>query len=235
VRVRIDIVTLFPSMFRGPFDASIVARARQRGLVEIGLVDLRPFGVGPHRITDDYPYGGGQGMVMRPEPLVRAVEWCLARTPARGRVIVTAARGWPLRQTHLEQWSQERHLVIVAGHYEGIDQRVVDIFGAEEISLGDFVLTGGELPAMAIVDGVVRLLPGALGDADSARHDSFSGPRRLLEGPQYTRPPMYRGRGVPPVLQSGDHGRIAAWRADQALRTTAERRPELLFDPRENC
>ena len=234
--LSVDVVTLFPEMFHGPFEHSIVARAVQAGLVDVRVVGLRPFGVGVHRVTDDYPYGGGQGMVMRPEPLVQAVEWCQARVPHPARVVVTAARGRLLTQRMLEAWSGCPYLIVVAGHYEGIDQRVVDVLGAEEVSIGNFVLTGGELPAMVVVDGVVRLLPGALGDRESARQDSFSGPSGLLEGPQYTRPPVFRGLAVPGVLLSGDHARIAAWRAEQALATTAGRRPDLLEGKRaENC
>lgn len=218
--LRVDIVTLFPEMFQGPFAASIVARAAAKGLVDIRLVDLRPFGVGVHRLTDDYPYGGGVGMLMRPEPLVDAVEWCLAHEPRPGRILVTSARGRPLTQPGLEELARGDHLVVIAGHYEGIDQRVVDTLGAEEVSLGPFVLTGGEIPAMALVDGVVRLLPGALGAEAGSREDSFSGSDRLVEGPQYTRPPVYRGRAVPEVLLSGDHARIRAWREEQARAST---------------
>ncbi|MGC8488644.1 MAG: tRNA (guanosine(37)-N1)-methyltransferase TrmD [Clostridia bacterium] len=218
--LKIHVVTLFPDMFAGPFADSIVDRAVRKGLVDIRLVPLRPFGVGVHRICDDYPYGGGVGMLMRPEPLVDAVEWCLAHEPRPARVLVTAARGRPLSQPWLEELSRAGHLVLIAGHYEGIDQRVLDVLGAEELSLGPFVLTGGEIPAMAVVDGVVRLLPGALGAEEGSRDDSFSGPHRLVEGPQYTRPPVYRGHAVPDVLLSGDHARIRAWREQQARMST---------------
>lgn len=221
--MQIDIVTLFPEMFCGPFAVSIVARAQAQGLVSLNLINLRPFGVGEHRVTDDYPYGGGPGMVMRPEPIVRAVEWAAARVPGRPTVLVTSAQGRRLEQQGLRAWAQASHLVIVAGHYEGIDQRVVDLLGAEEVSVGDFVLTGGELPAMVVVDGVVRLLPGVLGAPDGAQRDSFGTPAGELEGPQYTRPLIYRGHEVPAVLRSGHHERIAAWRAEQG-RQAAERR-----------
>ncbi len=218
--LRIDIVTLFPDMFSGPFAESMVRRAVDRGIADIRLVPLRPFGVGIHRTTDDYPYGGGVGMLMRPEPVVEAVEWCLAHDPRPARVLITAARGRPLTQAWLEDLAGAGHLVIVAGHYEGIDQRVVDILQAEELSLGAFVLTGGEIPAMAVVDGVVRLLPGVLGALSGSRDDSFSGTGRLVEGPQYTRPPVYRGHQVPESLLSGDHARIRQWREESARWST---------------
>jgi tRNA (guanine37-N1)-methyltransferase len=218
--LRIDIVTLFPDMFSGPFAESMVRRSLERGIAEIQIVPLRPFGVGVHRITDDYPYGGGVGMLMRPEPVVEAVEWCLAHDPRPARVLITAARGRPLGQRWLEELAGAGHLVIVAGHYEGIDERVIDILQAEELSLGPFVLTGGEIPAMALVDGVVRLLPGVLGAESGSRDDSFSGDERLVEGPQYTRPPRYRGVPVPEALLSGDHARIKEWRQQAARRST---------------
>jgi tRNA (guanine37-N1)-methyltransferase len=224
----IDIVTLFPEMFRGPFDVSIVARARERGAVDLRIVPLRPFGVGVHHLTDDYPYGGGEGMVMRPEPIVEAVEWAMAHVPAPARVVVTSAQGRLLTQDLLREWAALPYLVIVAGHYEGIDQRAVDLLGADEVSVGSFVLTGGELPAMLMVDGVVRLLPGVLGAPTGAQQDSFSGPDGWLEGPQYTRPLTYRGLTVPDVLRSGNHRAVAAWRRREALRVTRERRPDLL-------
>jgi tRNA (guanine37-N1)-methyltransferase len=224
----IDIVTLFPEMFRGPFGVSMVARAVHRGLVDLRIVPLRPFGVGVHRVTDDYPYGGGQGMVMRPEPVVEAVEWAMAHVPAPPTVLVTSAQGPVLTQSQLRAWAERPYLIVVAGHYEGIDQRAIEIVGGQEVSIGSFVLTGGELPAMVIVDGVVRLLPGVLGAGEGAADDSFSGPEGWLEGPQYTRPPLYRGLAVPDVLRSGNHQAVARWRREQALQTTRTRRPDLL-------
>jgi tRNA (guanine37-N1)-methyltransferase len=222
--MRIDVVTLFPEMFQGPFAVSMLARAAQRGLVTVNVVGLRPFGVGEHRLTDDYPYGGGPGMVLRPEPLVRAVEWAAAHVPAAPTVLVTSAQGRPLLQRHLREWAERPYMVVLAGHYEGIDQRVVDLLGAQEVSLGDFVLTGGELPAMVLVDGIARLVPGVLGAVDGAREDSFSASPDALEGPQYTRPPTYRGLAVPDVLLSGDHARIRAWRRTEGDRRQAMRR-----------
>jgi tRNA (guanine37-N1)-methyltransferase len=225
--MRIDIVTLFPEMFQGPFAASMLARAQAQGAVEIGMVPLRPFGVGVHRITDDYPYGGGAGMLMRPEPLVEAVEWAMARVPHPARVIVSSAQGRLLTQPMLEEWAKLPYVIMIAGHYEGIDQRVIDILEADEVSLGSFVLTGGELPVMVMVDGVVRLLPGVLGAEMGTATDSFSGEDRLLEGPQYTRPISYRGREVPAVLRSGNHAEIARWRRREAERVTETVRPDL--------
>jgi tRNA (guanine37-N1)-methyltransferase len=211
--VWLDIVTLFPDMVERPLRESIIGRAAARGLIRVRVVGLRRFGVGPHRVTDDYPYGGGGGMVLRPEPVVDAVEWAVAHVPAPPLVLVTAAQGIPLTQSHLEQWAVRPYVVIVAGHYEGIDQRVVTVLNAVEVSIGPYVLTGGELPALVIADGVARLLPGVLGAPEGARQDSFSGPGRGPEGPQYTRPPVYRGLPVPPVLRSGDPAAVRAWRA----------------------
>ena len=224
--MHIDIVTLFPEMFRGPFGVSMVGRAVAQGLVSVNVVPLRPFGVGEHHLTDDYPYGGGPGMVMRPEPIVRAVEWARARVPADGTVLVTSAQGRPVTQRQLQAWAKLPYLVLVAGHYEGIDQRVVPLLDAEEVSIGDYVLTGGELPAMVIADGVVRLLPGVLGASDGAAQDSFSGADGTLEGPQYTRPLTYRGLTVPEVLRSGHHEKIRAWRLAEGVRAAERRTPD---------
>ncbi len=224
--MHIDIVTLFPEMVRGPLGVSIMGRAVAQGLVSVNVVPLRPFGVGEHHLTDDYPYGGGPGMVMRPEPIVRAVEWAGARVPADGTVLVTSAQGRAVTQRQLQAWAKLPYLVLVAGHYEGIDQRVVPLLNAEEVSIGDYVLTGGELPAMVIADGVVRLLPGVLGASDGAAQDSFSGADGTLEGPQYTRPLTYRGLTVPEVLRSGHHEKIRAWRLTEGVRAAARRAPD---------
>lgn len=226
--MQIDIITLFPEMFVGPLDHSMVGRARKKGLVDIRLVGVRPFGVGIHQITDDYPYGGGAGMLMRPEPLVDACEWAMAHVPKRPRVLVTSAQGTVVTQSRLEEWAALPYVLLVAGHYEGIDQRAIEILGAEEVSIGDYVLTGGELPAMVLTDGIVRLLPGVLGALEGAQYDSFSQAERWLEGPQYTRPWEFRGKAVPDILKSGDHQRIAAWRREQSRRLTRERRPDLI-------
>lgn len=224
--MQIDVITLFPEMFDGPFAVSMVARAAAQGLVTVNVVPLRPFGVGEHHLTDDYPYGGGPGMVMRPEPIVRAVEWAAARVPATPTVLVTSAQGRHVDQRQFQHWAQRPYLVLVAGHYEGIDQRVVPLLDAEEVSIGDYVLTGGELPAMVIVDGVVRLLPGVLGSADGAAQDSFSTEDGGLEGPQYTRPVSYRGLEVPDVLRSGHHERIRVWRRAEGMRAARRRAPD---------
>jgi tRNA (guanine37-N1)-methyltransferase len=224
--MQIDVVTLFPEMFQGPFAVSMLARAQREGMLTLRVIGLRPFGVGEHRLTDDYPYGGGPGMVLRPEPIVRAVEWAQAHVPAPATVLVTSAQGRPLRQRHLRRWAASPYVVVIAGHYEGIDQRVVDLLCAEEVSIGDYVLTGGELPAMVLVDGIARLLPGVLGASMGADEDSFSGPDEALEGPQYTRPLEYRGLAVPEVLRSGHHARISAWRRRQAERGAKQRLAE---------
>jgi tRNA (guanine37-N1)-methyltransferase len=226
--VKIQIVTLFPEMFAGALLHSMVGRAIRRGLLDVGLVPLRWFGVGSHRLTDDYPYGGGVGMLLRVDVVVPAVEWALARGPDPARILLTSPQGRRLDQALARELATARHLVVVAGHYEGIDARVGAILPVEEVSLGDVVLTGGEIPAMALVDAVARLLPGVLGDPASAREESFGEASGWLEGPQYTRPAAYRGHEVPKVLLSGDHRRIAEWRRSQALAVTRRRRPDLL-------
>jgi len=219
----VDIITLFPAMFAGPFDESIVKRARERGLLTLRLVDLREFGLGRHKVVDDTPYGGGPGMVLRPEPLVAAIE--SVRRP-ESRVVVTTPQGRLFRQPVARELAALPHLVVVCGHYEGMDERVL-AFVDDELSIGDYVLTGGELPAMVIVDAVTRLLPGVLGASDSAEQDSHGG-EGLLDWPHYTRPRVFRGLEVPEILLSGDHARIAAWRRSQARERTAARRPDLL-------
>jgi tRNA (guanine37-N1)-methyltransferase len=221
--VRIDIVTLFPRMVEGPIGESILGRARERGLVDIRVVNLRDYASGKHRITDDYQFGGGPGMVLKPEPLFAAVE--ALRTPAT-RVVLLDPRGRPLTQAIAHELAAVSHLILLAGRYEGVDERVRTALAEDEISIGDYVLTGGELPALVVTDAVARLLPGVLGDAASPREDSFSS--GLLEGPQYTRPEEFRGLRVPDVLLSGDHARIARWRRLQAIWRTWQRRPELL-------
>ncbi|MCY0884492.1 MAG: tRNA (guanosine(37)-N1)-methyltransferase TrmD [Firmicutes bacterium] len=226
--MRIQVVTLFPEMFRGVFGTSIIGRARRRGVIDLRLVPLRPFGRGPHRSTDDYPFGGGAGMLLRADVLVPAVEWAQAHAPEPARVLFTSPRGRVLTQGLAAELSREAHLIVVAGHYEGYDERALLLTGAEEVSVGDFVLSGGEIPAMALVDAVVRLLPGALGSAESIREESFSGPDGGLEAPQYTRPLAYRGLAVPEVLVSGNHAAVAHWRQEQSRALTAARRPDLL-------
>lgn len=225
----IQVVTLFPEMMAGVFETSIIKRAQDKALVELRVVPLRAFGVGPHRITDDYPFGGGIGMVLRPDVVVPAVEWAMMHHAAPATVVATSAQGVRFSQAMAEQWSQRDHLIFVAGHYEGIDQRAIDLLQGEEVSVGDFVVTGGELPVMIMVDAVVRLLPGVLGARGGALEDSFStGLDGLLEGPQYTRPHRYRNLEVPEVLVSGNHAKIADYQRKLRLEVTRSRRPDLL-------
>jgi tRNA (guanine37-N1)-methyltransferase len=221
--LRIDILTLFPGMFAGPFDESIVKRARAAGLVEVRLTDIRDFATDRHRTVDDTPYGGGPGMVMKVEPLFRAL--ATVRQPDC-RVMLLSPRGRTFNQAVARELSQEAALVLVCGHYEGVDERVVEHLVDEELSIGDYVLTGGELAAMVVVDAVVRLLPGALGGETSALEESHS--QRLLEYPHYTRPAEFQGWSVPEILLGGNHAAIARWRRQRALALTRERRPELL-------
>jgi tRNA (guanine37-N1)-methyltransferase len=219
--VRIHIVTIFPDFFAGPLALSIPGRAAAAGLVAYRVVDLRDFTHDKHRTVDDVPYGGGAGMVMKPEPFFEAVEALGARPP----VVLLSARGQPFRQADAARYAAGGELTLLCGHYKDVDQRVAEGLGAEELSLGDFVLTGGEPAALCVIDAVVRLLPGALGDHESASGDShYEG---LLSPPSYTRPAEYRGLRVPEVLLTGDHRRIAAWRAAEAERLTRERRPDL--------
>jgi tRNA (guanine37-N1)-methyltransferase len=221
--VRIDIVTLFPAMIEGPIGASILGRARTRGLIDIRAVDLRDFAEGRHRVTDDYQFGGGGGMVLKPEPLFAAVE--ALRTPG-ARVVLLDPRGRRFSQAVASELARESHLMLLAGHYEGVDARVSEALADDEISIGDYVLTGGELPALVVTDAVARLIPGVLGNTTAPHQDSFAA--GLLEAPQYTRPEVFRDLRVPEVLRSGDHARIARWRRLQALWRTWQRRPELL-------
>jgi tRNA (guanine37-N1)-methyltransferase len=222
----IDVLTLFPSMFQGPLSESILKLAQQRGIVEVRLTDIRNYTEDRHRSVDDKPYGGGPGMVMMCPPVFAAVE---AVKPVEGvapRRILLTPQGRRLDQRLARELSAERHLVLVCGHYEGFDERIRIGLGAEEVSIGDYVLSGGELPAMVIIDAVVRLLPGALGNEQSAAQDSFED--GLLDFPQYTRPPVFRGMPVPEVLLSGHHQKVAEWRREQAQQRTSERRPDLL-------
>lgn len=220
--MRIDIVTLFPEMFPGPLGESIIGRAAANHLVEIHAVDLRDYTHDARGTVDDKPYGGGPGMLMKIEPLCEAVE--ALRRP-ESVVILTSPRGEQFTQKIAAELAGAEHLVMIAGHYEGVDQRVVELLAAWEISLGDFVLTSGNLAAMAMTDAIIRLLPGVLGDDESSVEESHS--NYLLEYPQYTRPPEFRGLKVPEVLLSGDHGRVAAWRRGESERLTRERRPDL--------
>lgn len=225
--MRINIVTVFPDFFREPLALSIPGRAVEAGLVEYRVVDLREFTHDRHRTVDDYPYGGGAGMVLKPEPFFEAVQSLAEEAAARpaGPVLVMSARGRPFRHEDAVRLAVESEITLLCGHYKDIDQRVVEGLEAEEVALGDFVLSGGEIPALAVVDAVVRLLPGAISDHESAATDSFY--EGLLSPPSYTRPAEVRGLRVPPVLLSGDHAKIADWRREQAERLTRERRPDL--------
>ncbi|MEF8796872.1 MAG: tRNA (guanosine(37)-N1)-methyltransferase TrmD [Salinivenus sp.] len=226
--MRIDVITAHPGLLDGPLDYSIVHRAREAGAVEIGIHDLRDYAVGKHNQIDDYPFGGGAGMVLKPEPLFRAVEAIEDEAGEADEVIFLTPDGERLTQPTANRLSMHDHLILIAGHYKGIDQRVRDALVTRELSIGDFVLSGGELPALVLIDAVVRLLPGVLGDASSALTDSFQDD--LLDAPVYTRPAEYRGRSVPEVLRSGDHQRVEAWRDEKRLEKTRERRPDLLPD-----
>lgn len=220
----LDILTLFPRMVEGPLDESIVKRARERGLVTIRVANIRDWSTDKHRSVDDYPFGGGAGMVLQVEPIARAVRSLDPKGSAR--VILTSPQGRLFNQALAWELSREEHIIIICGHYEGVDERVREALVTDEISVGDYVLTGGEIPALIIADAVIRLLPGALGAAEGAAEDSFSD--GLLEYPQYTRPEVWEGRRVPPVLLSGNHEEIRLWRRREALARTLARRPDLL-------
>ena len=224
--MRIDIITLFPSMFRGPFDESIIKRARKKGILEINLHNLRDFTDDRHRTVDDLPYGGGAGMVMKPEPLFRAVEKVKEEKRSSWKVILLSPQGQPFAQEKAKELAEEEGLIFICGHYEGVDERVREHLIDEELSLGDFVLTGGELAAMVIVDAIARMLPEVLGCKDSIREDSFY--QTLLDYPHYTRPTEFRGWKVPGVLISGNHQKIREWRKKKKLENTFKKRPDLL-------
>ncbi len=221
--MKIDIITLFPGMFRGPLEESILGRAVERGLLDIKVHNLRDFATGRHKVVDDYTFGGGPGMVMKPEPIFAAVE-SLRREGSR--VVLMSPQGRVFRQAIAEELSRQEQLVLLCGHYEGVDERVRQHLVDDELSIGDYVLTGGELAAMVVCDAVARLIPGVLGAEESAREESFT--KGLLEYPHYTRPATFRGWEVPEVLLSGDHTRVARWRREQSLLRTLRRRPELL-------
>ena len=222
--MRIDVVTLFPEFFSGPLEVSILGRARRAGVVEVQAHNLRDYTDDPHRTVDDAPYGGGPGMVLKPEPLFAAVE--ALRGGGAPAVVLFTPQGEPLEQGKVQALARREHLVLICGRYEGVDERVREALVTHEISLGDFVLSGGELPALVLIDAVVRLLPGAVGNEQSPAADSFSD--GLLEHPHYTRPAVFRDRAVPPELVVGDHAAVARWRRRASLRRTYERRPDLL-------
>lgn len=219
----IDVLTLFPEMFEGPLSESMIKRAQEKGVVQIELHDLRQFTFDAHKTADDNPYGGGSGMVMKVEPITLGLEKVLQ---PHSTIVVPSPRGEKLTQIVAKELSHEESLVFVCGHYEGIDERVFELFPCREISICDTILTNGELPAMVILDSVVRLLPGVLGNPDSLKHESFEGD--LLEYPQYTRPSEFRGKQVPEVLLSGDHKKIEEWREEKKLEITRKNRPDLL-------
>jgi len=225
--MRIDILTLFPNMFSGPFAESIVKRAMDRNLISITIHNLRDWGSGKHKVVDDYPFGGGTGMVMKSEPLFEATEAIKAEGACSSApVILLTPQGRVFNQRIAAELAALDQLILICGHYEGIDERVREHLATDEISIGDYVLTGGELAAMVVVDAVVRQLPGVLGSEESAKDDSHTS--GLLEYPQYTRPQTYRGWEVPQVLLSGNHAQIATWRREQSILRTLSRRPELL-------
>ena len=226
----IHILTLFPGMFHGPFDHGVVGRAVGRGLVRIHLRDIRDHTHDAHHTADDYQYGGGPGMVMKPEPVFEAVDHALsgfsAGDRARVPVVLLSPQGRRFDQAAAAELASKPGLVLICGHYEGVDERVRESLATDDVSIGDYVLTGGELAAMVVADAVVRLLPGVVGSPESVQGDSITS--GLLQHPLYTRPPVYRGLGVPPVLLSGDHGEVDRWRREQALLRTLEKRPDLL-------
>jgi tRNA (guanine37-N1)-methyltransferase len=226
--MRFDVLTLFPEMFPGYLGQSLLNLAIERGLVDIQLHDIREFSKGKHNQVDDRPFGGGPGMVLRVDTVVECVEAVQARGSPPGHVVVLSPQGQRLDQQRVEALSKFPRLLLLCGRYEGFDERIHDVLQPEEISIGDFVLNGGEVAAMVVIDAVVRLVPGVLGDEASHREDSFSGPERLLDFPQYTRPRAYRGLDVPEVLLSGNHPEIARWRHEQSEQRTRERRPDLL-------
>ena len=226
--MRIDVITIFPGLIEAFRGTSLLGAAVRGGIVEVAVHDLREFTKDRHRTVDDTPYGGGPGMVMRPEPLVEAIE-ALAGPKGESRsarVLLLSPQGRRFEQQRAQELAHTQHLVLVCGRYEGVDQRVVEIAVDEEVSIGDYVLAGGELPALVLIEAVTRLLPGVMGNPESAESESFQ--TGILEGPQFTRPAEYRGIEVPAVLRSGDHQAIARWRAEQARATTRKRRPDLL-------
>ena len=220
--MRVDILTLFPAMFAGPLDESIVRRARAAGLLDLRIHNLRDWTKDRHKTVDDRPFGGGPGMVLKPEPLFEAVE---SLREEGTKVVLTSPSGRLFSQALAREWAREPHLLFICGSYEGFDERVRSHLVDEDVSIGDYVLTNGALPAMVMIDAVTRLLPGALGDDSSSEDESFSA--GLLEYPHYTRPPDFRGWKVPDILTSGNHAEIARWRHNEAMRRTAERRPDL--------
>jgi tRNA (guanine37-N1)-methyltransferase len=225
--MRIDIVTLFPEVCRAPLSESIMKRAQEKGLVELHIHNLRDWTTDKHRVVDDAPFGGGQGMVMKPEPIFAAMEDLKSKIKnQKSKIVLMSPGGRRFDQRTARELSQESHLIIISGHYEGVDHRVIEHLIDLEISIGDYVLTNGAIAAVVLIDSIVRLLPGTLGHEQSAADDSFS--NGLLEAPQYTRPADFRSWKVPEVLLSGNHAQIEKWRKEQALKRTRENRPDLL-------
>jgi tRNA (guanine37-N1)-methyltransferase len=224
--MRIDVFTIFPDLVRGALGESLLGRAIEAGVLDIRVHDIRDAAADRHRQTDDEPFGGGPGMVMKPEPIVASVE---SLGEDRGRTLLLSPAGRRLDQPFVRELAIERHLVLVCGRYEGVDERIVEVLGAEEISIGDYVLSGGELPALVVIEAVTRLVPGVIGREASHEQDSF-GEDGLLDHPQYTRPRVFRGLEVPEVLVSGDHGAVERWRRAAALEKTRRNRPDLLGD-----
>jgi len=228
--MQIDILTLFPEMFTGPFGSGMLKRAIERNLVKIAIYNIRDWTHDKHHTVDDYPYGGGAGMVLKPQPIFEAVEAVTGSSESQPKdevpVILLSPQGRLFSHRIAAELAQYRRMILICGHYEGVDERVIEHLVTDEISIGDYVLTGGELPAMVLTDAVVRLIPGVLGSDESALEESHA--EGLLEYPQYTRPPEYRGYIVPEILLSGDHGAVARWRREQSVSRTLKRRPELL-------
>lgn len=226
--MRIDVLTLFPEMFDGVFGASILGKAKDKGIVSLEAINFRAYSNNKHNTVDDYPYGGGGGMVLKAEPVFSAVEDLMAKTSegSRPRIVLMCPQGESFTQRKAEELSKEEHLILICGHYEGYDERIREHLVTDELSIGDYVLTGGEIPAMTVIDSVVRLLPGVLGNETSAVTDSYS--TGLLEYPHYTRPQVFRDWEVPEVLMSGHHSNIEAWRREQSLLRTLQRRPDML-------
>lgn len=223
--IEFHIISIFPDMFEPVLNESILKRAREKGCLKIFIYDLRDYATDRHRTTDDYPYGGGAGMVMKPAPMAAAIEDVKKKAPG-GKVVLMTPQGVLFNQKKAVEISTWEKVILVCGRYEGVDERIREFFVDEELSIGDYVLTGGELPAMALVDAVSRLVPGVLGCEESLKEESFSGP--VLEYPQYTRPENFRGYTVPPVLLSGNHEEIRKWQRKESLRRTLKKRPELL-------
>lgn len=221
--MRIDVVTLFPEMFEGPLNASLLGRAIEEGVIEVAVHDLRDYGIGRHRTVDDLPYGGEAGMVLRPEPIFAAVEAVRSRS---SHVVLLAARGTRLDHAEVARLADHDHIVLICGRYEGVDERVALHLADQELSIGDFVLAGGELAALVVIEAVSRLVPGVMGNAASLESESHTS--GLLEHPHYTRPAVFEGHSVPEVLLSGNHAEIERWRRNEAEKTTKERRPDLL-------